>query len=106
MDKNSSPYFTHLKCRECGRPYPKLAVHVCDYDFGPLEAAYDYAAIKAAISRDILRSRHRRMWRYRELLPIDGDPTIGCRSGSLPSSAPNTSRKNSASRPFSSRTTR
>ena len=84
MDKNSSPYFTHLKCRECGRPYPKLAVHVCDYDFGPLEAAYDYAAIKAAISRDILRSRHRRMWRYRELLPIDGDPTIGLQVGFTP----------------------
>ena len=46
MDKNLSPYFTHLKCRECGRKYPKEAVHVCDFDFGPLEAAYDYDAIR------------------------------------------------------------
>lgn len=84
MDKNSSPFFTHLKCRECGRAYPKVALHVCDYDFGPLEAAYDYEAIKAAISRDILRSRKRRMWRYRELLPIDGEPGIGLQVGFTP----------------------
>lgn len=84
MDKNSSPFFTHLKCRECGRAYPKVALHVCDFDFGPLEAAYDYDAIKAAISRDILRARRRRMWRYRELLPIDGDPSIGLQVGFTP----------------------
>jgi threonine synthase len=83
MDK-PSPYFTSLKCRECGRLYPKQAIHVCDFDFGPLEAAYDYDAIKAAISRDILRGRRRRMWRYRELLPIDGEPTIGVQVGFTP----------------------
>jgi len=37
MDK-PSPYFSNLKCRECGRLYPKQAIHVCDFDFGPLEA--------------------------------------------------------------------
>ena len=83
MDK-PSPYFSNLKCRECSRLYPKEAIHVCDFDFGPLEAAYDYDAIKAAISRDILRSRKRRMWRYRELLPIDGEPTIGQQVGFTP----------------------
>jgi threonine synthase len=83
MDK-PSPYFSNLKCRECGRLYPKQAIHVCDFDFGPLEAAYDYEAIKAAISRDILRARKRRMWRYRELLPIDGEPTIGQQVGFTP----------------------
>ncbi|HSI14214.1 MAG TPA: threonine synthase [Chthoniobacter sp.] len=83
MDK-PSPFFSNLKCRECGRLYPKQAIHVCDFDFGPLEAAYDYDAIKAAISRDILRSRRRRMWRYRELLPIDGAPTIGEQVGFTP----------------------
>lgn len=83
MDK-PSPFFSNLKCRECGRLYPKQAIHVCDFDFGPLEAAYDYDAIKAAISRDILRARKRRMWRYRELLPIDGAPTIGEQVGFTP----------------------
>src|SRR5260221_11720986 len=83
MDK-PAPYFPNLKCRECGRLYPKEALHVCDFDFGPLEAAYDYDAIKAAISREILRARKRRMWRYRELLPIDGEPTIGTQVGFTP----------------------
>ena len=46
MDK-PSPLFSNLKCRECGRLYPKEAIHVCDFDFGPLEAAYDYDAIGA-----------------------------------------------------------
>ncbi|MEA3209545.1 MAG: threonine synthase [Chthoniobacter sp.] len=83
MDK-PTPYFANLKCRECSRLYPKEAIHVCDFDFGPLEAAYDYEAIKAVISREILRSRRRRMWRYRELLPIDGEPTIGLQVGFTP----------------------
>lgn len=83
MDK-PSPFFSNLKCRECGRLYPKQAIHVCDFDFGPLEAAYDYEAIKAAVSRDLFRSRPRRMWRYRELLPIDGDPTVGAQVGFTP----------------------
>ena len=36
------PFFSNLKCRECGRLYEKEAIHICEYDFGPLEAAYDY----------------------------------------------------------------
>ena len=48
MDK-PSPYFSNLKCRECGKLYPKQAIHVCDFDFGPLEAAYNYEAIGAVL---------------------------------------------------------
>ncbi len=84
MDKNSSPYFTHLKCRECGRAYPKEAVHVCDFDFGPLEAAYDYDAIRPVLTRTEIQSRPQSMWRYRELLPIDGAPTVGTQVGFTP----------------------
>src|SRR3989442_9423481 len=84
MDKNSSPYFTHLKCRECSRAYPKEAVHVCDFDFGPLEAAYDYDAIRPVLTRAAIESRPHSMWRYRELLPIDGAPTVGTQVGFTP----------------------
>jgi threonine synthase len=84
MDKNLSPYFTHLKCRECGRKYPKEAVHVCDFDFGPLEAAYDYDAIRGALTRSVIESRPESMWRYRELFPIDGEPTVGTQVGFTP----------------------
>ena len=83
MDK-PSPYFSNLKCRECGKLYPKQAIHVCDFDFGPLEAAYDYAAIGRALSREVIESRPQSMWRYRELLPIDGEPTVGCQVGFTP----------------------
>ena len=83
MDK-PSPFFTSLKCRECGRLYPKQAIHVCDYDFGPLEAAYDYNAIRIALTRQVIESRPQSMWRYRELLPIEGEPTVGCQVGFTP----------------------
>jgi threonine synthase len=83
MDK-PSPYFTSLKCRECGRLYEKKAIHVCDFDFGPLEAAYDYAAIRSAMTRQVIEARPQSMWRYRELLPIDGEPTVGCQVGFTP----------------------
>ncbi len=84
MDKNSSPYFTHLKCRECGRLYEKLAIHICEFDFGPLEAAYDYEAIRPVLTRQLIESRPQSMWRYRELLPIDGEPTVGQQVGFTP----------------------
>ena len=78
------PFFAHLKCRECGRLYPKEALHICEYDFGPLEAAYDYEAIRQRISREIFAGRPESMWRYRELLPIDGAPTVGQMVGFTP----------------------
>src|SRR5690606_5423218 len=51
---------------------------------GPLEAAYDYNSIRSAISREKILSRPQSMWRYRELLPIDGDPTVGLQVGFTP----------------------
>lgn len=84
MDKSNRPFFSNLKCRECGKLYEKKAIHVCEFDFGPLEAAYDYEAIKAAISRETIGGRPQSMWRYRELLPIDGEPTVGRQVGFTP----------------------
>jgi threonine synthase len=83
MDK-PSPFFSNLKCRECGRLYPKQAIHVCDFDFGPLEAAYDYDTIVKALTRKVIESRPQTMWRYRELLPIDSVPTVGTQVGFTP----------------------
>ncbi len=78
------PFFSNLKCRECGRLYPKEAIHICEFDFGPLEAAYDYDAIRSSISRERILSRPQTMWRYREFLPIDGSPTVGAQVGFTP----------------------
>ena len=73
-----------LKCRECGREYPLEATHVCEFDFGPLEVAYDYDRIKKSLTRAVIESRPKTMWRYRELLPIASEPTVGKQVGFTP----------------------
>jgi threonine synthase len=73
-----------LKCRECGREYPLTATHVCEFDFGPLEVAYDYDRIKKSLTKAAIESRPKSMWRYRELLPIAGEPTVGKQVGFTP----------------------
>ncbi len=73
-----------LKCRECGREYPLAATHVCEFDFGPLEVVYDYASIKKSLTRQVIQSRPQTMWRYRELLPVAKEPTVGCQVGFTP----------------------
>jgi len=77
-------FVTGLKCRECGESYEIAAVNVCEYCFGPLEVQYDYAAIKSEISREKIEARPRNLWRYKELLPIEAEPTIGLYSGYTP----------------------
>jgi threonine synthase len=73
-----------LKCRECGREYPLAATHVCEFDFGPLEVAYDYERIRGSLTRESIKSRPQSMWRYRELLPVAGEPTVGRQVGYTP----------------------
>ena len=73
-----------LKCRECGKTYDKAPIHVCEFCFGPLEVAYDYAAIGKRLTRAIIESRPHNMWRYAELLPIDGPPAVGQATGMTP----------------------
>jgi len=83
MEKNDG-FMRALKCRECGREYPLTANHVCEFDFGPLEVVYDYDRIGKALTRQAIESRPKGMWRYRELLPIAGDPTVGLQVGFTP----------------------
>jgi threonine synthase len=83
MEKNEG-FMRALKCRECGREYPLTASHVCEFDFGPLEVVYDYDRIKRSMTRETIESRPKGMWRYRELLPIANDPTVGKQVGFTP----------------------
>ncbi len=73
-----------LKCRECGREYPKEPLYVCEYCFGPLEVDYDYEKIKKKLTKSEIESRPENLWRYKELMPIDGEPTDGLNSGFTP----------------------
>jgi threonine synthase len=82
MEKNG--FMKALKCRECGREYPLAATHVCEFDFGPLEVAYDYERIQSTLTRESIGARPQTMWRYRELLPVAGEPTVGRQVGFTP----------------------
>ena len=73
-----------LKCRECGREYALTATHVCEFDFGPLEVVYDYERIQESLTRAAIQSRPKSMWRFRELLPVADDPTVGVQVGFTP----------------------
>ncbi|MBI4659406.1 MAG: threonine synthase [Verrucomicrobia bacterium] len=73
-----------LRCRECGREYPLNATHVCEFDFGPLEVVYDYERIKHCLTKSVIHGRPETMWRYRELLPIAHEPTVGFQVGYTP----------------------
>lgn len=77
-------YVSGLKCRECGREYPVDPIYVCEFCFGPLEVVYAYEKIKKVLTKKNIEKRHKSLWRYKELLPIDGDPQVGLSSGFTP----------------------
>jgi len=81
---SNTGFMKALKCRECGREYPLAATHVCEFDFGPLEVVYDYALIKKSMTRHAIEGRPKNMWRYRELLPVAEEPTVGRQVGFTP----------------------
>ena len=73
---------TGLQCHLCKATFPAEATYVCDKCLGPLEPVYDYGAI--ALTRDEIERRPKNLWRYRELLPITGQPRTGFNSGFTP----------------------
>ena len=71
----TSQTFAGLRCKECGHAYAPEARHVCeDVCFGPLEVVYDYDAIRARVSRASIEAGPTSIWRYRDFLPIEGEP--------------------------------
>jgi threonine synthase len=71
-----------LQCHLCKTPFSAEAVYVCDRCLGPLEPVYDYRAVQ--LTREQIESRPKNLWRYRELLPITGEPRTGFNSGFTP----------------------
>ncbi len=62
----------------------KRPVAGCEECFAPLKVRYDYEAIRRTFTRETIQSREPSLWRYRELLPLDDDPTIGLATGWTP----------------------
>jgi len=73
-----------LKCRECGRGYPPTPSHVCEFCFGPLEMDYHYEALKGRVTRERIAAGPPSIWRYKDLLPIEGDVAVGHHVGFTP----------------------
>jgi threonine synthase len=71
-----------LQCHLCKTRFPADALWACEKCLGPLEPIYDYAAV--TITRDEIERRPKNLWRYRELLPITGEPRTGFNSGFTP----------------------
>jgi threonine synthase len=72
-----------LTCHLCGAKYPPKASWVCSDCLGPLEVSYDYEAVRKVLSRELIESRPRSLWRYVELLPVS-EPRTGFHSGFTP----------------------
>lgn len=77
-------YLTGLQCSLCSTPFAAEALYVCDQCLGPLEVVYDRDAQRRDVTRELIESRQPSLWRYRELLPIDGEPKTGLQSGFTP----------------------
>src|SRR5256886_3893660 len=79
------PKLLGLRCRECGAEYELQATHVCEMCFGPLDAVYDYAALKKVVTRERIESGPKSIWRYRDLLPLeDATPVVTLGEGFTP----------------------
>ena len=63
-----------LKCRKCGLEYPIQATNLCDSCLSPLEIDYDYEAMKKAVSRESIAAGPFSMYRYKDMLPVTGNP--------------------------------
>ena len=72
-----------LTCHLCGKTYPAEALWVCAECLGPLEVSYDYDAVRSVMTRSLVESRPRSLWRYQELLPVN-EPRTGFNSGFTP----------------------
>jgi threonine synthase len=76
------PRLASLACRLCGAPQPPSALATCPECLGPLEPVYDPA--RRLPTRAELEARPRTIWRYREWLPIEGEPVVSLDTGFTP----------------------
>jgi len=65
---------THLECSLTGECYAAGRIHNLSRAGKPLLVRYDLEAAKRTLTRDSLAERKPGMWKWRELLPHDGDP--------------------------------
>jgi threonine synthase len=77
-------YVIGLQCRECGKAHAKEPVAACSACWGALLPVYDLERVRRTFTREAIATRPRDLWRYRELLPVDGDDLVGRGTGYTP----------------------
>ncbi len=82
--KVMAPRLKGLKCRCCDAQYEFAPRHVCEFCFGPVEVEYDYDVIKQSISRESIKAGPYSIWRYQDLLPVEGTPRVNLEAGFTP----------------------
>jgi threonine synthase len=71
-----------LRCKLCGEVFAAAPTAVCENCLGPLEAV-DAKPGTLPTRAEIARRPHS-IWRYREWLPFDGEPTLSLDTGFTP----------------------
>ena len=71
-----------LVCRNCGAERAAGALAVCEQCLGPLDPHYDPA--RALPDARAIEARSPSLWRYREWLPLEGEPLHSRDSGFTP----------------------
>ena len=68
---------THLECAACHLRHEARRLHnLCSECGKPLLVRYDLQSAVRSLTKESLRSRRADLWRYREVLPVDGDDNI------------------------------
>lgn len=71
-----------LRCRHCGTETAPAPSAICEQCLGPLEPVYDKS--RRLPSRAEIGRRAPSLWRYREWLPIEGEPPFSPDTGFTP----------------------
>src|SRR5437016_482994 len=71
-----------LRCRACGAEGAPAPVAVCGQCLGPLDPVYDPE--RSLPDRETIAARAPSLWRYKEWLPFDGEPTLSLDTGFTP----------------------
>ncbi|MEO7102438.1 MAG: threonine synthase [Gemmatimonadaceae bacterium] len=71
-----------LRCKLCGAAFAAAPTAICEECLGPLEAV-DADASTLPSRAEISRRAHS-IWRYKEWLPFDGEPTLSLDTGFTP----------------------
>jgi threonine synthase len=70
------------RCRACGAEHEAAPVAICEQCLGPLDPVLD--PTRSLPTRTEIAARPKSLWRYREWLPFDGEPTLSRDTGGTP----------------------